>query len=439
MPLRLIYGKGGVVMAVQNLDGTPASGINYQPDRVRNHLRYFNGFSDYIGDAHGYKRQTYQPSYRLTRAYFWQDNPYNYPRFEQWFTLVGPNFDSTYLIGYLPRTKLPFGYLDQKGFEPLTAVPEPFSADTQLGYSDQGSKCLWSPTGARYVFLGERKIVDLPLPAPGPIYGMGSGWANKGNASVNIIGLTLGSGIAVYNNNAALVTLVPFCHDTSQWGAVSLTINADLDRFYVRYDPSEFIPKEVRATMPSYLDEMDIHGQVVHDYTLPPLPPDRPNPPTWPEYLADHLQSPAFFFGNIFYKKMGALLGSARMQKDLDDEFKPKDDIRQIILWVTILPPVLAVVTLAWARRACFAWRRAWAWAGFVLAFGLPGFLMFRLAADWPRFVPCPTCSKPRPTEASQCPHCDAGWPAPAATGIEIFDQAQPALETAAAGQSQGE
>jgi hypothetical protein len=124
------------------------------------------------------------------------------------------------------------------------------------------------------------------------------------------------------------------------------------------------------------------------------------------------------------YKGIGALFGSTRMHDDLARQFVARlgetEEFSRYMIGVALL---LAVATLVWARRACFSWRRAWAWAGFVFAFSLPGFLTFRLAADWSRFVACPSCSRRRPIEAANCPHCGAGWPSPPSTGVEIFDR----------------
>jgi hypothetical protein len=430
VPLHLTYGKGGVLVAVKDLDGNPMTDPKYQPDRVRNHLQYLNLFSRYIGDSHGLHYWHNQQKYRNLMAYFWGDNPIYAPRMEQWFNLL----KADYMVGYLPKQKTPFAYLDRTGFKPITATPEPWSSDTNESGSGADIVCIWNPSGARLAFMSEQKVVDLALPAPGPIYGVGLAFGRIGNGSVNVTGLTLGSGMAVYNDKGELINFLAYHHDVSQWGKLELGVNGALDRFYLVYSPSEFIPDDVAKAMPSYIDVMDAHGQVIQSYTRPPLPPNEKTPPSWGEFLYSHLQTPAFFYGTIVYKKIGALFGSTRMQHDLDVQFgKQRDENVEAGVDIIGLSLLLSVLTLVWTRRVFISWKRAWAWAGFVFAFGLPGFIAFRLGCDWPRLVPCPTCAKSRPIEATTCPHCGAHWPKPSVTGIEIFDRSPADVTTGVA------
>jgi hypothetical protein len=417
--LHIVYGKGGVVVAVEDLDGNAMTDPKFKPDRVRNHLMYLNDFSDHVGDSHGSHPWMYQPTYREARSYLFANNPTSYPRVEQWFELVRQR----YLIGYLPEKKAAFAILDQRGFRPATDVPQPIVPEVRIGYAGEDAYCLWDSNHATYAYTSRLQTVDLVLPVPAPIYGIGTAFGSHGNGSVNIVGLVLGTGLAVYDDKAALVTTLPYHQDVSRWGNLSLGINGTLDRFYLRYDPSSWISDATKKTMPSFVEEMDRQGRVLHAYTLPPLP-NHPEPRTWENFLTHRIQSPAFFFGTILYKKIGAELGSSRLQGDLNWQFGHDRSLtREISHYALIVALLLAVATLVWARFICFSWPRAWAWTAFVFAFGLPGFITFRLAADWPEFVACFSCGKSRPVEAGRCPHCQAGWPAPTPTGIEIFDQ----------------
>ena len=419
IPLRVTYSSGGVVLSVRHLDGSRPVNPDYQPDRLRNHMKYLNEFSKYIGQAHGFHPARYRLGYRETQSYLWTNSSYSNPRPEQWFTFVHGN----YLIGYLPEEKLPFALLDQHGFEPWNVVPAGFSRQTHIDYTAQDAYCIWEAARARYAFLAKRRMVDLTLPAPAPIYGMGTAWARTDRASVGVIGLSLGRGIAVYDNKAALLTLLPYHQEMDRWGDLSLGINGTLDRFYLEYQPSEWIDPEIRGKMPSFVEEMNLQGQVLRTYTLPPLP-RLPPWTSWDNFLARRLQSPAFFFGTMLYKEAGAKFGSKRLQRDWARQFGQDRALTKEVTWdVVVLSCLLAGATLFWARSVYFPSGRAWAWTCFVLAFGLPGFLAFRLAADWPRSVPCPRCQRRRPIDAGSCPHCGAEWPAPPSSGFEIFDQ----------------
>lgn len=94
------------------------------------------------------------------------------------------------------------------------------------------------------------------------------------------------------------------------------------------------------------------------------------------------------------------------------------------------LPWLVAVAVLATAL-AVAAWRRAGAfglpareragWTAFVGLFGLPGWVGFRLHRRWPARAACPRCGARTPRDRSSCLACGEAFPAPAATGIEIF------------------
>jgi hypothetical protein len=422
VPLHLTYGKGGVVAAVRDLNGNPVSDPQLQPDRVRNHLEPMNWFSEYIGDAHGYHAQRYEPAYRETRAYFWGDSPIISSRPEQWFMLVNEN----YLIGFLPQKKVPFGYLDPQGFLPLSATPHGFPSDMELRYAGSGRYCLWSPMSASFADMAEHKLVSVVLPAPAPIYGVGYAWGETKTGNTEVTGLSLGTGMATYDSDGALITFLPYHHDVSRWGWLELGVTGKLDRFYLVYQPSGYLPDKEKKAMPSFLDVMDAKGGVVQSYTLPALPDGPPRPRTWQRFGTDQLRSPVSYFGTILYKAVGAALGSDRMRGDIGAAFgKHWGETVERSLYTAGFSLMLAGAALAWARRDCVIWPRAWAWAGFVLAFGLPGFIAFRLAASWPRLVACAACAKQRPVDAPTCPHCGAGWPVPPRTGIEIFEPAE--------------
>jgi hypothetical protein len=173
---------------------------------------------------------------------------------------------------------------------------------------------------------------------------------------------------------------------------------------------------------------MDATGTVLNTYTLPPAPPQQGSR-TWQQYITENLETPVFFFGQMIYAKIGALCGSSHLAGQLNWDFGPGwGQTRDISTRISVASFVLAVLTLFWARRMHFPWKRAWAWTAFVLGFNLAGLITFRLVADWPVRVACPECQRPRPVEENLCPSCDKSWPIPKPDGCEIFDQT-PSLE----------
>ena len=182
--------------------------------------------------------------------------------------------------------------------------------------------------------------------------------------------------------------------------------------------------------MPSFYEEMDATGTVLHTYTLPPFE-VHSSPNSWQEYVMACLPPPSVLYGYLAYVKLSAMAGSESSQKiwqDLSGDGWAY--LGPFLLLSSIVSVALTLLTVVWSRRLNFSWGRTWAWALLVLAFNIAGFLTFRLVADWPSRVPCPQCSRKRPVEETLCPHCQAVWPATPPSGIEILDEKAPVAET---------
>ena len=132
---------------------------------------------------------------------------------------------------------------------------------------------------------------------------------------------------------------------------------------------------------------------------------------------------PGVLFGRLAYRKAGSALGNTRLRDDLAWDLGENRKItKETAISITILSVLLAGVTLWWARRVQFSWRRAWSWAGIAFAFNVAGLMAFRLMPDWPRFVRCAACGRNRPIDGEHCPHCGDAWPELKTNGTEIFD-----------------
>lgn len=417
VPMQLAY-TDNVLVSVLDVEGKPFTDPDYKRDRVRNHLKYLNRCSEYIGDSHGWHQPVYPRPYRQSYAYLWANQLYSYPRLEQWFYLK----EQRVMVCYQPNEKKAITWLDGKGFQPISTRPESFPPGMEIHEISQDCCCFWDSNTARLAYLPKREMANLALPSPGPIYGMENAWANSNGTSVSVVGVALATEMAVYDDKGTLLARLPYHQNMDRWGQLEMGLNAAKDRFYVWYNPSAWIDNKTKEKMPSYLEEVDAQGRVLHSYTLPPLP-KFPWPFTSANFIADRLQSPAFFFGMMAYQKIGAELGSKRLKNDWLWHFgEGRGFTRELSLYITALSILLAAATLFWARRVHFSWRRAWTWAALVLAFGLGGFITFRLAADWPRLVACPRCRKPRPIDGVTCPHCAEGWPEPERMGTEIIE-----------------
>jgi hypothetical protein len=419
IPLRATY-SDNVCVSVTDLDGKPVTAREEQPSQLGMNGVYLDDFSRYIGDSHGWAPPVPTPNYRNSDTYLTAVMDYeNEYRKEQWYYINRQRS----LIGYSILARKAVARFGQDGFEPAPAAPHPFLPQA-IWEDDYGPRHViyWDGASLQLVSLTGRKATALPPAGAGPVFGIGSAGA--------LFGVARPDRIALYEPTGAPVTTIPYDRDVTRWGNLELGVNPAGDRFYLRYRPSLWIDEPTRQSMPSYLEELDRQGKVLRAWTLPPLPP-RSIAVSCGDFLAQRLQSPAFFFGGIAYQKVGALLGSGRLAAVLAQRFGPDRALtREIAIDVAVLSLALAAATLFWARRVYFSWGRAAAWAVFVLVFNVAGFITFRLAADWPRMVRCPRCRRPRPIHEALCPHCAAPWPEPEFEGTEVFDGA-PAMATA--------
>ncbi len=418
IPLRVAY-RNYIVVAVTGLDGKPTNEKKYQPAELRSHQLYLGTVSSYIGDAHHWRPPVYAYTYRDSNKYLALTQTYEYPRLEQWFELL----QQRSWVGYWPYNKKAMGRLDRTGFQPAAAHPEPLGPEVKSLEWNQ-TISLYDRTGIKLALLPDRKIIDVALPEAGPVYGLDDTRTVTDTGSNAALGVALTSGIAILDEKGALITMLPYHQDVSRWGQVSLGASNLSHCYYLHYEPSAWIDGKVRATLPSFYEEFDAKGQTLHTYTLPPLP-KRFQGRTWSDFLSNRLQSPAFFFGNMAYQKIGAWCGSARLAGMLSDRWRGEERAKTVefSLYIAVVSLLLATATFVWTRQAHFAPRRVWAWTLFVLVFNVAGFIAFRLGADWPQFMPCPVCGRPRSLETEHCEHCGAGWPAAPVTGTEIYDQ----------------
>jgi hypothetical protein len=423
-PARADY-VNNVLVASTEVNGKPFANPNYRPDRFAYHTLGMNTATSYIGDSHDWHRPLYPRAYRDSNTYLYAGRPYSHPRAEVWFFLYG----SRYYIGMLPMEKREFARLGVDGFTPAGASPRPFPEDVYPSQIGSDILMIAAPDSLRFVHLAKRRVDPVVLPAPGPIYGTCHAWANVSNGSVDFEGVALPSGMAVYTVSERPVAMLPYRHDVDRWGRVSMGVLKTMDRFVLKSEPSNWIDAKTRRSMPSYIDLMDSQGTVLISYEIPPPPPPV-NPPQWSGFIAQRLESPAFFFGEMLYRRIGAAFGSSRLREapgmQLGADLPSTLQAGRILVLVAL---VLSVVTFLWSRRAQLPSHRIWAWAAGVLFLGLPGFIIFWLTAERPHTVPCAACRRPRPIKGEHCPHCGAAWPAKPADGTEILDRAPaPAL-----------
>jgi hypothetical protein len=415
-PLKLTYVNSALV-SVQELDGTTPSNANFRPDRARNHLRQLNICASYIGDSHGWEMSS-DEGYRSMRRYVQPGWAYSYPQPEQWYYLP----EQRSFLGMSLKYGLPVGRLDRSGFQPATADPVPFPADMAFHQVGRGHYYLSEGQSLRHADTGRRQITDLPLPLPGPVYGVTSLYVEDSN--IDLIAVALSSGAAIYSaKNQNLFATLPYRHDVGRWGNVRIGTNAAADKFYVRYDPSVWLDTKDKAAMPAYIDVVNVRGEQLQSFVIPSTP-EFLYPPRWFKTYERYLQSPAILLGSTLAGRFGLGPGAKHgsvVQANAFDRAAPSKS--ETAIYLALLSLSSAAATLFWARRGRMPWPQAAAWAACSLAFNVAGLILFRLLVDWPQLVCCAECGRPRPLRGSHCPECASVWPPPERRDTEILEQ----------------
>ena len=387
---------------------------------------YLLGFvqvSRFIGDPHDLDRDDDDDSqsYRRNSTYVVSASG-SYDDGESWYYLPqGRQF-----VGYFNKTKQRIGAIGRDGFRPGFEHVEPLADRPHVSANDSGIPAFVQFGSAVYHSdFDQRRLTPL-FSRPGTeLFGTEPLRSNQDETlGLNWAALALPDKMLVVDKTGQIVATLPYHQNMDRWGAVAIAVNPGKDRFYLKYSPSNWIDYREAWKLPSYYEEMDAGGTLLHSYTVPPASPPQFTL-TWEQVAVTSLVPPALYFGDLLYDKIGALCGSKRLAAELDSALSSDRPLgwKQMAPAISVVSLALAALALFWTRRMHFAWPRAWAWAGLVLAFNLAGLITLRLVADWPVRVRCPACQRKRPVEETHCPACSQPWPAPKRDGIEIFDQ----------------
>ena len=402
-----------------DLAGNPVT----DPELLKNTYRYqlgFAGVSSWIGDPHGQRPADIDQGYRSASTYVsrvQEQLPFGawyYLKHERYFVGFGPNNQRTGAIG-------------RDGFKPGYTPVEPLAYPVESQYYGEVPSFVKIGPEAYYLDFDGHQIT--PVYSGPDLFGIGPFQSYQNDSSLSDwAAIALLHEARVIDKTGKVIATLPYHRDMDHYGRISIAVLPSKDKFFVQYSASSWIDYRVAEHMPQFMEELDLQGNLLNSYTLPPFPPME-GKRSWQQYLTECVRSPVYEYGNIVYDKIGALFGSERLQKELDSTFGPMWGYRRdILLRCTLTALGLGVITLFWARRAFMSWPRAWAWAAFVFGFNLAGLITFRLCADWPTLVPCPKCGKKRPIDFEQCPACGADWPPPVREGTEIFDHEPAAL-----------
>jgi hypothetical protein len=410
-----------------DLQGNPVTDSRLTGSASYRNLLYFTRLSNRIGDAHGTGTDTYNFGYRSGETYLYATIERGSGTGNAWYYVPADRLFSGYNI--YGRNQL--GSIGQDGFVPGNQPAAPFREALETNEPYQIPNFVRFGQTAYYIDFEGHTMTSIFSEPGAEIFGLGSFNSYLDDPSIrDLAGMALLKELRVVDKTGKTVASLPYDQDVDRWGSLSTAIKPTKDRFFIKYDPSGWVESAGEEHLPSYLEEFDLQGHVLNSYTLPPVP-EPFEPSSWEYYIGESLHSPVFYFGEMLYQKLGADLGSGRLAEIVHRRFDLRWNLtKETIIRVLIVSLASAVVTLFWARSAQFSSRRAWTWTAFAFATNIAGLITFRLVADWPVLVPCPSCQRKRSIHETLCPHCHAPWVVPGRDGTEIFEETPTAVTT---------
>jgi hypothetical protein len=408
--------EDGSAMSLTDIHGTPITDDRYVGNNSFSAFCQFtpicwNGFEDEdLSDGFLVKRPRQMANYlRVANR-----NSYESP--EVWYIRVSGN----YFAGYDKLSRRCVGICDNRGFHPAGATPEPFPVPLKsANYNDQ-PPFLFHADGQLYgLDFSERSIT--PLLKSEAIHGAEGLRSDSGKRL--FIGVALKTEIQVLDPHGKPIVAIPYGHDPSIWPGIWLTTIPTADRIFVKYEPRGpwGAARSIDPPRPTFVDEVDLNGKLIQSYSEL-VRPFASVEPGW----ADRAASCALPLAPAALWKLSSLV----FPKKEDSFVVP--NYGHALLHVSLaelcvllgISAALGISAYFWARNVGFTQTKARWWGAFVFCLGLPGFVAFRLAADWPTRVRCPNCSGKRSIDAEECPHCHQPWAAPELNGTEIFNLA---------------
>ncbi len=342
---------------------------------------------------------------------------------EIWYLLRAQN----YFIGYDKLSRRAIGICDADGFKPPGALPRPFPHPLESSIMIfRSPRLFWMGSQVYLLDFPERSVVAFHA-GDEPIYGANPLVPNYLTDRPLYIAAALATQLRLFDPNGTPLLSLPYPHDPRVWSSLSIGTSETGDRIYLESQATAYpwiTGSDLKTPPPVFLDVYDPQGHLLADYQHPQSG-FTITSESWTDRLSLYLSpflpalaGTAYF--NLFPSHDvvdGEELGYFTLPKPRLAGVAPGD-----LAILFGLDALLGVVAFAWARRHGFTVRRSTAWALFVACFGPLGLITFRLIADGPTRVRCPICGVKRPLPTNECPGCHRAWPAPALTGVEIFE-----------------
>jgi hypothetical protein len=332
---------------------------------------------------------------------------------EAWFLVVSENS----FVGYDRLSRREAGLCDAGGFQLPGSTPAPFPYPIESGIWNVAPPFIyWSGPQLYRLDFSDRIMKPFFHAGSERIYSATP--LRTSDWKLSLVAIALRDGVQLLDAEGNALGVIPYLKN-SEWGSLSVAVNNAGDRIYLFYSPNFGMSDSTRKI---FLQVSDLQGNILESFghengsglarpsipwTYNILPATRP--PAVEAFVAVYrrfVPPPRPRFESATYPRPG-FPGNA-------------DDLPRLC-GVSLILALLAGF-LGW--RGDLPARSGLGWTLCVFAFGLPGFLTFLIAADWPRRVPCPDCRRKRPVEKDSCPGCRGIWSPPPPNGSEIFDPA---------------
>ncbi len=333
---------------------------------------------------------------------------------ENWFLLVRQN----YFIGYDNLSRRCIGICDQEGFKAPGSKPVPFTDPLRGEFFYRGAPAwFWTDHRLYAITFFDRQLKVFFDQPDSSIDEMMQVPVQRLTEDLRYVVLALENGIQVLDAQGRPVFSRPYLHDPERWGTVEVATNPAIDKFYFLSQPNSFNVDPKQAPAATYLDELDLHGNVTQSHEE--LIDNRVT--VDPRWLTTAQACLLPLLPAVLQHRFGGPFIS--FEPDATLFFKQDVMALDAVGWtvMTIFAVALAVLAAVWARRVGFTVRQAWPWVVLVLLFGPAALLAFRLAGGWPQRVRCPFCGRPRILTDDKCAHCQHVWETPPPSGTEIF------------------
>ena len=333
---------------------------------------------------------------------------------ELWFLLVREN----YFIGYDKLSRRCVGIFDADGYKPPGATPKPFPLPVKNSVYYSDPFYCWSGPQLYALDFSERTMKPLFNAQDQRIFGARD--LNRENSAAKSprVFVALDDGLHLLDSQGKSVLVIPYRHDPGMWSELWAAENPDRNQVYLQFSHDQWLVP-LPQPVPVFLDVFDAQGNFVQTYNHPSEA-SEPAPEGWTTRLAE-ATSPLLpvllvtIYDHVFPPSAPAIETGTFSGPSFQVELSGMMSLFAVTLG-------LGILTFFWARRVGFSPGRVRLWTLFVLCFGLPGLVTFRLVSDWPTRVRCPRCERRRPIATDECPGCHQPWPIPAANGAEIFE-----------------